>query len=111
MADIIHLTDKPIRNTAATIQELRLAVDVSAYDELDLLLTMYEGSSISVELWTGMQIETEEGWVIVDTAFTTISLNGETKKNFKNFLRYVRWKQVTSGDATFMINGIGRRWA
>ncbi len=110
MADIIHLTDKPIRNTGATTQELRLAVDVSAYDELDLLLTMYEGSSIQVEVLTGMQIETEEGWVSAGT-FSTISAQGETKLNLKNFLRYVRWDQNTAGAATFMVNGIARRWA
>jgi hypothetical protein len=110
MADIIELTDKPIRNTAATIQELRLALDVGSYDELDLLLTMYEGTSIVIEVWTGMQTETEEGWVLAGT-FTTLSAQGEAKMNVKNFLRFLRWKHVTASTATFLINGIGRRWA
>jgi hypothetical protein len=110
MADIIHLTDKPVRNTTAIIQELRLALPVHMYDEADLLLTMYEGTSITIELWTGMQTETEEGWVLAGT-FTVLSAQGEAKLNIKNFLGFLRWKQTTASAATFLINGIGRRWA
>lgn len=111
MADILFLTEKPVRNTIQnTLQELRLALPVDMYDELDLLLTMYEGTSVVIELWTGMQRETDEGWVLAGT-FATTSAQGETKLNIKNFLAFLRWKVTTTGNATFLINGMGRRWA
>jgi len=113
MADVVTLTQKPVRQTAGK-QELRLAVDVSAYDEIDFLLTCYEstgGSSIVVNLLTGMQIESDTGWVLV-AAFPTTAANAANKMNFKNLLRYVRYELVTgSTTATFLINGIGRKWA
>lgn len=114
MADIIHLTDGTVRHTTSEKQELRLAVDVSAYDELDLLLTVQEdsaGSSISVRILTGMQMETEEGWVTAAT-FATTAAQGEDAMNVTNLLRYVRYELVTgSTNATFQINGMARRWA
>lgn len=115
MADIVMVTLKPVRETGPNKrQELRLAVDVSAYDELDFLITCYEstgGSAIVVNLLTGMQLESETGWISAG-AFPSTAANAANKANFKNLLRYVRYELVTgSTTATFHINGIGRKWA
>jgi hypothetical protein len=113
MADIIYLTDKPIRVAGTGKQELRLALDVSAYDELDLLWTLHEGpSTTSVKLITGMQIESENGWPDAETSFTFPSAApASVKRNYKNFLARIRWEKLDGGTATFMVVGIGRRWA
>ena len=113
MADIVTVTQKPVRHSIAEKQNLRLAVDVSAYDELDLLLTVYEstGGSITVKIITGMQIESDVGWVDV-ASFTATAANAANKGNFKNFLRFIRYELITAGTTTtFLVNGVGRKWA
>jgi len=118
MADIIHITDEPVRESTGAggtkKQELRLAQQVEGYDALDLLLTVYEdsgGSGISVKLITGMQNETEEGWVDLGT-FRTTGAQSASKQSFEGMLRYVRYELMTSSvNATFLIHGVGRRWA
>jgi len=114
MADIVTVTQKPVRHSIAEKQNLRLAVDVSAYDELDLLLTVYEssgGGSITVKIITGMQIESDIGWIDV-ASFAATAANAANKQNFKNFLRYIRYELITgSTTTTFLVNGVGRKWA
>jgi hypothetical protein len=113
MADIVLITDGPVRHTSNDIQELRLAVDVSGYDELDLLLTVQDdiGTDISVRILTAMQMESEEGWTVVGSAFNTIGAGSSTKRNLSGFLKYVRYELVTNTTATFEVSGVGRRWA
>jgi hypothetical protein len=112
MADIVLITDGPVRHTSSELQELRLAADVSSYDELDLLLTVQDdvGTSISVRILTAMQMESTEGWTVLDT-FSTIGAGSSTKKNFSGFLKYVRYELVTNTTTTFEVSGVGRRWA
>jgi hypothetical protein len=114
MADIVMVTQKPVRETGPNKkQDLRLAVDVSTWDELDLLLTCYEntgGGTITVNLLTGMQMESETGWISAG-AFPATAANAANKANFKNLLRYVRYELVGSTTATFLVNGVGRKWA
>ena len=111
MPQLVYLTDKPVRVTSAQKQELRLAVDVGAVDEMDLLLTVHEGSSVSVKVITGMQIENGDvGWVDV-ASFTALSATQSEKKNLVNLLRYVRWEVTSSGNATFMLSGMARSWS
>jgi hypothetical protein len=110
MPQLVYVTDKPVRVSAAQKQELRLAVDIGAVDELDVLLTVHEGSSVGVKVITGMQLESETGWVDV-VAFTALSATQSEKKNLVNLLRYVRWEVTSSGDATFMLSGMARSWA
>lgn len=122
MADIIHITDKPVRVGSIGAQELRLAKEVLAYDELDLVLRVLSlegtaGPNVTIELQTGMQLDSEEGWVQA-AAFSNIDdteTPSEEKANVKNFLRYLRWNVTTLGGtdpfATFTIVGVGRRWA
>jgi hypothetical protein len=115
----VILTEVPIRVTATGAQELRLALDLLDLDELDLELQVLrlEGTtpSVTIELQTGMQIESTEGWVSV-AAFNAVSTAPNAqKRNFVNLLRFVRWNVTTlSGSggpaATFLIHGLGRRW-
>jgi len=114
MASVVYLTTEPVRVTAATVQSLRLALDVSAFDELDLILTVYEGTSVVCKIVTAMQNEDDvQGWLNANGAspFGSVSAGASGKANFQNFLKYVRWEVTSSGNATFMISGIGRRWA
>lgn len=116
----VMITEVPIRVSATGAQDLRLAVDVLDVDDLDLELQVLrlEGGtpSVTIELQTGMQTESSEGWVTV-SAFTAVSTApGSQKRNFTNLLRYVRWNVTAlSGSggpaATFLIHGMGRRWA
>ena len=110
MPQLVYLTDKPVRVTAAQKQNLRLAVDVGAVDEIDLLLTVHEGSSVSVKVITGMQLDDEVGWVDV-ASFSALSATQSEKKNLVNLLRYIRWEVTSSGNATFMLSGMARSWA
>jgi len=52
MAGILNLTNGPVRVTAAVKQDLRLAVDAESFDELDLALTVYEGTSVAAKIIT-----------------------------------------------------------
>lgn len=115
------LVTTPVRITATGAQELRLALDVSAYDVLDLELRVLrlEGTSpsVTVEIQTGMQRESSEGWVTLGTAFPAVATAPKSEvRNLTNLLRYIRWNvTVLSGSgspaATFMIDGVGRGWA
>ncbi len=115
MADVIALAAEPVRMTTTAsgfTQDLRLALDVADYDELDLVLSVFEASAnLTVKIITGMQCEGELGWVDVDS-FSSTGASSASKKNFKNLLRYVRYV-VTNGasvTASFTITGVGRRW-
>ena len=65
---------------------------------------------MEVRLLTAMQMESDEGWVTVDT-FTGIAAGSSTKKNFSGFLKYVRYELVSDATTTFEVSGVGRRWA
>jgi hypothetical protein len=121
MSSIIHLTDKPIKISGASdvIQDLRLALDVLGYDELDLMLHVQrlDGTSpvLAVTLETSMQNESEDdGWVTATTFTNVTSANTAEVKNVTQFLRYLRWSITLGGTspvATFTVQGMGRRWA
>ena len=114
------LTAIPIRVTATGAQELRLAQDVQDLDEFDLELRVLRlegtGPSVVVEVQTGMQTESSEGWVSVASFTSVASAPSTVKRNFVNLLRFIRWNVVTLGGtgtpaATCYISGVGRRWA
>ncbi len=114
MADVITPPGEPVRialSAASYTQELRLALDVLDYDELDLVLSVFEASAnLTGKVITGMQLDSELGWVDVDT-FTAAGASSAPKKNFKNLLRHVRYVITTATVTTsFSISGIGRRW-
>jgi hypothetical protein len=107
-SQLIYLTDEPVRVTGPNVkQDLRLAIDVGAFDQLDLGLVVYEGTDVSLRILTGMQVESDLGWLTADT-FALTQQNGGDKMSVTGLLRYVRWELVSSGTATFMIAGIAR---
>jgi len=118
MADLITLTQQPIRVSATTTQERYLAVDVGAYDLIDFSLycPAVEGSpNVTVKLITGMQIQTDtEGWNDL-VSFTAITATTQEIKSVSSgLLRYIRWKATLnsgSGAVTFWIRGMGRSYS
>jgi hypothetical protein len=119
MPQLVYLTDKPVRVTAAQKQDLRLALDVLDFDELDLMLHVQRldgtSPSLSLSLETSMQNESEDGWLTAVTYTSVTSANTAEVKNITQFLRYLRWTATLGGSGspavTFTIQGMGRRWA
>lgn len=125
MADMITLTQQPLRYTLASFtagtvfQPLFLAVDIGNYDFLDLETGIIgnEGSvtAFTLELWTGMQTQVDDGWVSAGQLISSVTVNAWNPKNIPNgLLRYVRWKVtgMTAGTAiTFFVRGMARRYA
>ena len=121
MANRIELTPfQPVQATAATTkQAVYDAVEVLGYDAMDFQLGVvqyatFTNATFTIE--TSMQNELDdESWKTVAT-FTAVTTapTYEIKSVDKGFLRYVRWKVVTTGGAGslhFWIRGIGRRYA
>jgi hypothetical protein len=111
MAGLVQMMSAPVRiGVQNELQDLRLAVNVAQYDTLDLLLNVYEGSNVAIQIWTGMQVESDEGWVLLGSAFPTVTTApGSKLATFTNPLAFIRWKMTNTGNTTFMITGIGRQ--
>ena len=120
MRQEIHVTGKILRKTASATQEITEVREVLAFDKIEFFLRVYgvEGTSptVDVTIETSMQNELDdESWKTVAT-FTAVTTapTYEIKSVDMGFLRYVRWKVVTTGGAGslhFWIRGIGRRYA
>ena len=108
MGAIIPLMSAPVRVTAATKQELRLAVPVSQYNQLDFLLNIYEGTNVAVKIITGMQTQSEDGWQDLGSFSATLDATNSEKQSFSNPLAFIRWHVTSSGNATFLITGVAR---
>ena len=114
MADEFTLTPQPIRAIANAKQALKDALDVSAYDVADILVLVsaVEGASPSatIRILTGMQTESEDGWVVAIGA-TAATAAGSQKIQATGLLKYIRW-EVTGFNGTavvFTITGMLRR--
>ena len=114
MADEIAFSDLPITATASGTMTLEDAIDVSGYDELDLLLGVQQlatSGTVAVSIITAMQKEIETGWVTVGTFDTVSSVGTYQKLTIRNFLRFVRYSvTVTNSGGSFMLNGLVRSW-
>jgi hypothetical protein len=89
-------------------------VQVAGYAALELELQVLEGTDVEVRVVTGMQCDSEEGWVEVDRFVPTSAPVGAApsvarRKPFFPLLRYARWEVLSSTSATFLIHGVGRR--
>jgi hypothetical protein len=117
MRDVIEFTKAPVRVTSTTSQDIKDAIEVAPHDQLDALLDVVgvEGSgTITVEILTGMQKDTTDGWVSIGTFTSVNTTNSHEKIQFTSLLRYVRWniKSYTTFNAvTFQITGMLRRTA
>ena len=134
MSAIINLTGpQPVNvslsSTDETRDQLHNAVDIGRVDRLDLELvivsnTAATGTALIIGICTGMQNETEDGWLsncstpslnFAPVAVTTGNPTGLTvqHKSFSGMLRWVRWvvRPVvagTSGSVSFYIRGMAR---
>jgi hypothetical protein len=111
------LTPQPIRVTAASRQPIFLALDISGYDALDLeAVCMIEGTATEAALnvFTGMQTATDDGWVIPGANFSPISGTGQQVARVtvtSGLLQYLRWDVSSLGGAsalTFFLRGVAR---
>ncbi len=121
MADIITLTQQPIRLTAAARQERYLATEVSAFDLMDmqLFVASFEGTgtlSATFKLISSMQVQTDtEGWSDVWIFSVGSTPNTSYLATIEaGFLRYLRWELSaitgTSPAVTFWLRGLGRSY-
>ena len=117
MADDFNLTGNPVRLTAPGKQRLDLSMDVSDYDLADILLQVLTlegtGPNTVVRIITGMQTETEDGWVPAVTFTAVNASNAAEMKLDVHFLRYIRWEVTVltgaSAVITFAVRGMLRR--
>ena len=112
-----NLTPQPILMTAGCKQLIQTALNVSRFDQADaLLMTMsVEGTSsqsFTVRIITGMQTDTEDGWVVAGTFTASTVGNTPQKINVTGLLKYLRWEVVlnagTNPVLTFTLCGMLR---
>ena len=109
MAAAIPLMSAPVRVTAATKQDLRLAVNVAQFNQLEFLINIYEGTDVACKIITGMQTETYDGWQDLGLFTATLDANSSERKTMTNPLAYILWQVTSSGNATFFITGVARQ--
>ena len=122
MAAIIHITPaQPVVATPGTAsyarQPLSEASDVLAWDVLDLaaVCTHLLDGPARVGLASGMQTQSEDGWLNLTSTEVEFTAVGEVKpiQLDKGFYRFLRWyvepaaKPPTVG---FYITGVARRY-
>ncbi len=117
MADEFTLTPQPVRLGTPTSQPLKDALDVSAYDRADVLLWVaaLEGTAsptATVRILTGMQVESENGWVVAGTFTAVTASNVAQALGLTGLLKYIRWELSTLGgtapSVTFVVSGMLR---
>jgi len=123
MADVITITPQPVRyltSAGAGLQPMYLALDIGGYDFCDIEAGVIanEGTvtAFTLDLYTGMQAQTDDGWVSAGTSLlTSATVNTWNKVNYASgLLRYLRWRvsTITAGTAiTFFVRGMARRYA
>lgn len=118
----VYVTPQPVSLAAAGSFQLPLseAIDVMEYDSLDLTLTVPALSATSsptldVEIWTGMQKSTPDGWYKAAnwSQVTAASANG-VKLNVISLQKYIIWKVTLAAQSgtpgcTFFIAGVARQ--
>lgn len=111
------LTEFPVKVATTGAQTLELARDVLDVDELTMelqVLALSGGSpSVTVELQTGMQVESTAGWVSAG-AFTAVTSAPSVQiRAFTGLLRFIRWNvnALAGTSATFFVSGLSRRWS
>lgn len=112
MAAEFTLRGQAVRVTANIKQALVDALDVSAYDQADMILTRFgvEGTSPSgtPRIIGGMRTETEEGWVVLATG-QAMSAAGSQKLAVTRLPKHIRWEMISSS-GTGVSGRQLRRW-
>jgi len=135
MADTLIITTQPVEIKAATPGtplDLRLAIDIGAYDQIDvqigLLGIVGAVTTVTVDFMTSMQNQVEDmSWDVLTAPTTSrcitavaISTSGPVPPKFviaslpaAGFVlfRYLRWRAfITAGtSATISMSAMGRR--
>jgi ABC-type oligopeptide transport system ATPase subunit len=111
----VALTRYPRRVTSSGPNELRNALDVSEFDQLDLLLSVLAFESgtadVTIAVETAMQNQSEDAWVTLDTFSAVTAAPSHEVISFTGLMRYVRFRVVSidTAPATFTLAGMGRR--
>ncbi len=118
MATEFTLTPQPVRTTVATKQPIQQSLDVSRFDIADLLLYVaaLEGTSsptATIRIITGMQIDSEDGWVVLGT-FSVVSVTNTAQAlRVTGPMKFIRWEVSsltgTTPAVTFLISGMLRQ--
>ncbi len=127
MADIIVVTPQPVAITTVTVmQDIRTAIDISAYDYLDLqvgLLSVGVTGTLTVNFFTAMQNVVDDGsWASGGVNCGNVTFTQADVNKWKGLrlpatgsilLKYLRYQLVpgTLTSATVMISGMARRIA
>ena len=126
MANIIVVTPQPVAITTVTVmQDIRTAIDISAYDYLDLqvgLISVGGTGTLTVNFFTAMQNVVDDGsWAsggvnCGNVTFTQADVNkwkGLRLPDTSILLKYLRYQLIpgTLTSATVMISGMARRIA
>jgi hypothetical protein len=116
MPQYFSLTAEPVRASATGAQDLRLSKEVGEFHELEIHVRMlnYEGggAGATILIETGMNQESSDGWITLDT-FTPGTSVTTVRHTVTNPLRYIRWNVSALGGGvspavTFHIQCIGR---
>ena len=124
MADVIQVTGGIVRVTTTEWQALDQAIDISAYDELDLVIgvvSLESAGNLQIKLATGMQKMSGQtdpsslaGWFQV-ASFSSIGSAPSWEKiriaSTAGLSRYLRWfvGSLSASAASFTIEGMARR--
>lgn len=118
----IYLTSQPVNLGVAGTVSLTLseAVEVLEYDSIDFTLTVPALSATSsptldVEIWTGMQKATLDGWYkAANWSQVTAAAQVGLKLTVTSLQKYIIWKvtlaaQSGTPSTTFFIAGVARQ--
>jgi hypothetical protein len=118
MPDVLSLTGPEVRVTANSFLNPCLAVDVSEYDtlQIDILATCLIGTGAvaTIYIYTGMQTDTIDGWVLAATGTTVTAAGPQTAFAIGpgGFLRYIGWQVAGAANLSvmgFRINVVGTK--
>lgn len=122
MAILLDLTPMPVTVTipaSGQWQSLAEALDISGIDVADLHLEVLDapgGVTLTFGVATGMQKESEAGWIAAPAAlfdFEPLTGGQSTVRRFdEGLLQLLRWRFTASaagGTVTFSMRGMGRR--
>ena len=89
------------------------ALEVTAYTGADLLLSVLGvtgGGTATVSIITGMQTDTDDGWVNAGSFNAVTGANFHDKLHVKELLKYIRYEVtgMTFTDITLQIGGVLR---
>lgn len=115
----LYLTPTPVAlsGQGSTSLALNQAINVLAYDSADLMLLILSLTGTSptadVEIWTGMQTNTLDGWYKAGNWLQqTVASTAGLKLNIASLQKYIIWKVTLGGTSplcTFYVAGVVRQ--